>query len=186
MYDISVNKVVLIGPIDQTPEFRQTQTGTSLCTFRISTTERFIQRDGQVAERTTWNNVVVWGRLVESARELLAGQRVFVEGRLQTRSYDDRDGNKRYITEVNARTLFRLDQSTQPNTSSSAQTGYQQQSTFAPPQQQPFVQPQQQQPPIGNPQSQPTSSPTPPTQDSPATQGQDKAQITPDVDDLPF
>ena len=144
-----------------------------------------MQRDGQMAERTTWNSVVVWGRLVESARELMAGQRVFVEGRLQSRSYDDRDGNKRYITEVNARTVVRLDQSHQPNTQSSAQTGYQQQSTFAAPQQQPFVQPQQQ-PSADSPQSQPTPSPTPPGQDSPTTQDQDKAQITPDVDDLPF
>jgi single-strand DNA-binding protein len=98
---MSVNKVILVGNLGKDPELRYTPSGTPVCTFSIATSERYKDRDGQQQEKTEWHNVVTWRGLAEICGKYLAkGKQVYIEGKIQTRSYDDRDGNKRYITEI--------------------------------------------------------------------------------------
>ncbi len=97
----SVNKVILIGNLGKDPEMRYTPNGQAVTRFSIATSERFKDRNGEQQERTTWHNIVVWGRQAEIAKEYLSkGRSVYVEGRIDNRSYDDKDGNKRYISEI--------------------------------------------------------------------------------------
>jgi single-strand DNA-binding protein len=97
----SVNKVILIGNLGKDPELRYTPGGSAVTNFPIATNERWKDKNGQPQERTEWHNIVLWGRLAEIANEYLKkGSPVYIEGRLQTRSWEDRDGNKRYTTEV--------------------------------------------------------------------------------------
>lgn len=97
----SVNKVILIGNLGGDPEKRVTGNGQSVTTFNIATSERWTDKAGQKQERTEWHKIVVWGPQAESCAQYLAkGRQVFVEGRLQTRQWDDKEGNKRYTTEV--------------------------------------------------------------------------------------
>ncbi|ORJ57677.1 single-stranded DNA-binding protein [Geothermobacter hydrogeniphilus] len=98
---MSVNKVILVGNLGKDPELRYTPTGTAVCNFSIATTERFKDRDGQQQTKTEWHNIVVWRQLAEICGKYLhKGKQVYIEGKIQTRSYEDRDGNKRYITEI--------------------------------------------------------------------------------------
>ena len=103
----SVNKAILIGNLGRDPEMRYTPSGAAVCNFGIATTERWKNKEnGQLEERTDWHNIVVWGKQAENCKEYLAkGRAVFVEGRLQTRSWDDKEGHKRYTTEVIAQTV---------------------------------------------------------------------------------
>lgn len=97
----SVNKVILIGNLGRDPELRYTPGGQPVATFTLATTDRWKDKEGQLQDRTDWHNIVVWGKTAENTKEYLKkGRQVYVEGRIQTRSYDDRDGNKRYITEI--------------------------------------------------------------------------------------
>lgn len=97
----SVNKAILIGNLGRDPELRYTPNGQAVTRFSIATSERFKDRNGEQQERTTWHNIVAWGRQAEVANEYLSkGSPVFIEGRIDNRSYDDKDGNKRYISEV--------------------------------------------------------------------------------------
>jgi len=97
----SVNKVILIGNLGKDPELRYTPGGSAVVNFPIATNERWKDKDGNPQERTEWHNIVLWGRLAEIANDYLKkGSPVYIEGRLQTRSWDDRDGNKRYTTEI--------------------------------------------------------------------------------------
>jgi len=99
----SVNKVFLIGNLGADPEVRFTQNGTPVANFRIATSETWNDKSGERQERTEWHRIVVWGRQAETCGEYLRkGRSVCVEGRLQTREWDDRDGNKRYTTEIKA------------------------------------------------------------------------------------
>ncbi|PLY05466.1 MAG: single-stranded DNA-binding protein [Desulfuromonas sp.] len=98
---MSVNKVILVGNLGKDPELRYTPSGVAVVTFSIATSERFKGRDGQQQERTEWHNIVAWRGLAEICGKYLhKGRQVYIEGKIQTRSYDDRDGNKRYITEI--------------------------------------------------------------------------------------
>jgi single-strand DNA-binding protein len=100
---MSVNKVILIGNLGRDPEVRFTAGGRAVARFPVATSEVWTDADGNRQERTEWHNVVVWGKQAESCGQYLQkGRQVYVEGSLRTRSYDDKDGNKRYITEVNA------------------------------------------------------------------------------------
>jgi len=100
-YMASVNKAILIGNLGQDPEIRYAPSGQAVTTFRIATTEKWRDKDGQMQERTDWHNIVCWGRQAEIANEYLKkGRPVYIEGRIQNRSYDDKDGNKRYISEI--------------------------------------------------------------------------------------
>ena len=107
----SVNKVILIGNLGQDPEVRTTSNGQMVATLSIATSESYNGRDGNRQERTEWHRVVVWAKLAELAQRYLSkGRKVFVEGRIQTRSWDDaQSGQKRYSTEIVARDLVFLD-----------------------------------------------------------------------------
>jgi single-strand DNA-binding protein len=97
----SVNKVIIIGNLGQDPEVRYTGSGQAVATLSIATTERWKGQDGTQQEKTEWHRVVVWGKQAELAKEYLAkGRQVYIEGRLQTRDWQDKDGNKRYTTET--------------------------------------------------------------------------------------
>lgn len=98
----SVNKAILIGNLGKDPELRYTPGGAAVCNFPIATTEKWRdQQSNELKERTDWHNIVLWGRQAENAKEYLQkGSPVYIEGRIQTRSYDDKDGNKRWITEI--------------------------------------------------------------------------------------
>ncbi|MBN2426738.1 MAG: single-stranded DNA-binding protein [Deltaproteobacteria bacterium] len=98
---MSVNKVILVGRLGKDPELRYTTSGTPVANFTLATSERFKDRNGEQQERTEWHNIVVWRNLAEiCGKYLKKGKQIYAEGKIQTRSYDDRDGNKRYITEI--------------------------------------------------------------------------------------
>ncbi len=104
-----VNKVILIGNLGQDPELRYTGSGTAVCNMRLATTETYKDRDGNQVENTEWHNVVAWSRLAEICGEYLKkGSQVYFEGQLQTRQWEDRDGNTRYTTEVKVREMTML------------------------------------------------------------------------------
>jgi single-strand DNA-binding protein len=98
----SVNKVILVGNLGRDAELRYTAKGTAVSTLSIATTDPY-SKDKEGKPLTEWHRVVVWGKTAESLQEyLLKGKQVYVEGRLQTRQWDDRDGNKRYTTEIHS------------------------------------------------------------------------------------
>ncbi len=102
----SINKVILLGNLGADPELRNTNSGTSVCNFRIATSEW----DGKdKPERTEWHSIVVWDKLADLCGQYLSkGRKVCIEGKLQTRKWEDREGNKRYTTEVVAREVVFL------------------------------------------------------------------------------
>jgi single-strand DNA-binding protein len=97
-----LNKVFLIGNLGRDPEVRSTQSGQPVASFSLATSRRWKDREGNRQEHTEWHNIVCWGKLAEVAGQYLnKGKQVFVEGRLQTRSWDDRNtGEKRFRTEI--------------------------------------------------------------------------------------
>lgn len=100
---MSVNKVILIGRLGQDPELKYTPSGSPVCNFSLATSENWVDKSGQKQEKTEWHRVVVWGKLAELCGQYLSkGREAYIEGKLQTRSYDDKEGNKRYTTEVQA------------------------------------------------------------------------------------
>lgn len=104
-----LNRVQLLGNLGADPELRYTQSGTAVLNMRLAATERYKNRDGEWQERTEWINVVLWGQRAEALGNMLTkGERIFVEGSLRTSSYEGRDGQKRYKTEVNARNIILL------------------------------------------------------------------------------
>lgn len=105
----SVNKVIFIGNLGADPELRYTAGGKAVATFNLATSEQWTGKDGEKTERTEWHRIVAWARLAEICGEYLRkGSQVFIEGRLQTRAWEDRDGNKRYTTEIVAQTMQML------------------------------------------------------------------------------
>ena len=103
-----VNKVILIGNLGADPEVRYTQNGTAVANFRVATTETW-KKEGEKEELTEWHRIVTFGRLAEICGEYLSkGSKVYIEGRIQTRKWDDRDGNTRYTTEIVAREMKML------------------------------------------------------------------------------
>jgi len=106
-----VNRVILIGNLGADPEMRYTSNGTAVANFRIATTERWNSPSGEKEERTEWHRIVAFGRLGEICGEYLAkGKQVYIEGRLQTRSWEDREGNQRTTTEIVATGMQMLGQ----------------------------------------------------------------------------
>ena len=97
-----VNKVLLIGNLGRDPEVRTTPSGQSVASFTLATSRRWKDRDGNRQEQTEWHNIVVWGKQAETASQYLTkGKQIYVEGRIQTRSWDDKtSGEKKYRTEV--------------------------------------------------------------------------------------
>lgn len=117
-----INKVILVGRLGADPEIRYTQSGAGVANFNLATSENWTDRDGQRQERTEWHRIVVWGKMAETCSQYLSkGRQVYVEGRLQTRSWDDKDGNKRYTTEVVANTVQFLDRGERNTASADAQ-----------------------------------------------------------------
>ena len=104
-----VNKVILVGRLGADPEMRHTASGTAVCNFNLATSEKFKNKNGDMEERTEWHRVVTWARLAEICGQYLRkGKQIYVEGRLQTRQWDDKDGNKRYTTEIVAQNMTML------------------------------------------------------------------------------
>lgn len=98
---MAINKAILVGNLGKDPELRYTPNGQAVATFSLATTEKFKNKSGEQQERTEWHNIVAWGPLAEiCGKYLTKGKQIYCEGRIQSRSYDDRDGNKRYITEI--------------------------------------------------------------------------------------
>ena len=102
-----VNKVIIVGRLGKDPEVRYTTNGQAVANFTVATSENWTDKtSGQKQEKTEWHRIVVWGRLAELCRDYLKkGRQVYVDGRLQTRSWDDRDGTKKYTTEIIANTI---------------------------------------------------------------------------------
>jgi single-strand DNA-binding protein len=106
----SLNKAMIIGRLGQDPEVRYTQSNTAVATLNVATNERFKDRNGELQERTEWHRVVAWGRTAEICQEYLKkGSQVYIEGPIQTREWEDKEGQKRYTTEIKALTLTMLD-----------------------------------------------------------------------------
>ena len=98
---MTVNKVILVGNLGQDPDVRKTAGGSAVCNLRIATSERRKDRDGNFSEHTEWHSVVVFGKQAETvARYLQKGRQVYIEGKLQTRKWQDKNGNDRYSTEI--------------------------------------------------------------------------------------
>ncbi len=96
-----VNKAILIGRLGRDPEMRYTGGGTPVCNFSLATDESYTDKSGERQKKTEWHNIVGWGKLAEQCSNLLSkGKLAYVEGRLQTREWNDRDGNKRRTTEI--------------------------------------------------------------------------------------
>lgn len=106
----SVNKVILIGNLGKDPEVKYTPSGTAVAKFSLATNERYKDKAGEWQDRTEWHNIVAWQRLAEIAGEYLKkGRSVYVEGRIQTHSWDDKaSGQKKYMTEIIANDLVLL------------------------------------------------------------------------------
>ena len=110
-----INKAILIGNLGADPEIRYTQNGTAVATFSLATTERRKGRNGQVQEMTEWHRIVAWQRLAEICGEYLSkGSKVYIEGKIQTRKWQDKSGNDRYTTEIVAREMKMLSPRTSP------------------------------------------------------------------------
>ncbi len=104
-----VNKVILVGNLGKDPEIRHLENGRAVTNFTLATSETYKNKEGNKVTNTEWHNVVLWTPLAEIAEKYLKkGSQVYVEGKLTTRSYDDKDGNKRYITEVVGREMTLL------------------------------------------------------------------------------
>jgi len=105
----SVNKAIVVGNLGADPELRYTPGGSAVANFRLATQEQWTNKEGEKTERTEWHRIVAWGRLGEVCGEYLhKGSQVYIEGRIQTRSWEDREGNKRYTTEIVAQTMQML------------------------------------------------------------------------------
>lgn len=104
-----INKAILIGNLGADPEIRYTQSGTQVATFNVATTERWRGQDGQMQESTEWHRIVAWAKLAEICGEYLQkGSRVYIEGKIQTRKWQDQNGVDRYTTEIVAREMKML------------------------------------------------------------------------------
>lgn len=104
-----INKAILIGNLGADPEMRYTQNSTPVVSFTVATTERYKNKDGEQVEATEWHKVTAWQRLAEICGEYLSkGSKVYIEGKLQTRKWQDNNGNDRYTTEIVAREMQML------------------------------------------------------------------------------
>lgn len=102
---MSINKVMLIGRLGQDPDLKYTPAGTAVCNFSVATSDSWVDKNGQKQEKTEWHRIVVWGKLAELCNQYLQkGRQAYIEGSLQTRSWE-KDGIKRYSTEVVAKNV---------------------------------------------------------------------------------
>lgn len=104
-----VNKVILLGHLGKDPEMQTFEGGNMKCKFSLATTDSFKDKQGNKQDRTEWHNIVMWGVQADIAQKYLRkGSAIYLEGRINNRSYDDKDGNKKYITEITAETFNML------------------------------------------------------------------------------
>lgn len=114
-----VNKVIIVGRLGSDPELKTISTGNNVARLSVATSDQWTDKDGQKQERTEWHRIVVWGKLAELCGKYLSkGRQVYVEGRLQTRSWEDPQGVKKYTTEIVAQTVQFLSGATQSSGSS--------------------------------------------------------------------
>ena len=100
----SVNKAIIIGRLGKDPEVRYTQSGQAMARFTVATNETWMDRENGRQERTEWHNIVVWGKQAETCGQYLSrGSQVYIEGRIETRKFEDKEGKERYFTDINAR-----------------------------------------------------------------------------------
>ena len=98
---MSVNKVILVGNVGKDPEIRHLDNGVAVANFTLATSESYTAKNGEKVTTTEWHNIVLWRGLAEVAEKYVTkGRQLYIEGRIRTRNYDDKDGNKRYITEI--------------------------------------------------------------------------------------
>ena len=120
----SVNKVILVGRLGRDPEIRYTTSGAAVANFTLATDEVYTNKSGDKEKRTEWHRVVAWSRLAEICGEYLSkGKMVYIEGSLRTRSWEDREGRKRYTTEVIARNMQILSPAGEPAPASEPSAG---------------------------------------------------------------
>ena len=106
----SVNKVIILGRIGKDPELSYTPSGVPVCKFSVATSEKYTDKAGIKQEKTDWHNVVLWQKTAELAKQYChKGSLIYIEGKIQTRSWDDKDGNKRYATEIVGNSIQFLD-----------------------------------------------------------------------------
>lgn len=103
---MSVNKVILIGNVGKDPEIRHLESGAAVATITLATSERYKDRNGEQKELTEWHTVIAWRQLADLAQNFIRkGTQIYVEGRIRSRSWDDQNGQKRYVTEIQADTI---------------------------------------------------------------------------------
>jgi len=130
----SLNKAMIIGNLGADPEVRYTQSNTALATFNIATTEKYKDSNGDMKENTEWHRIVCWGRLAELAQQYLRkGSPVYIEGSIQTRQWEDKDGQKRYTTEIKAQAMQLLGSRQDAGMDASQSSGYQRPAAAAAP-----------------------------------------------------
>ena len=122
----SLNKAMIIGNLGADPEVRYTQSNTAIANFNVATTEKYRDSNGDLKENTEWHKIVCWGRLAEIAQQYLRkGSPVYIEGTIQTRQWEDKEGQKRYTTEIKALALQLLGSRQDAGMDASQSTGYQ-------------------------------------------------------------
>ena len=123
----SVNKVIILGHLGKDTELRYTPGGQAVTSFSVATSDKWTDKQGQKQEKTEWHNIVVWSKLAELANQYLRkGNKVYVEGKLSTRSWEDRDGTKKYKTEIVAENIVFLERNNQQQGYQAPQQQYQQ------------------------------------------------------------
>jgi len=121
-----VNKVILVGNLGRDPEVKYTPSGVTVANFSIATSEEWKDKEtGEKQERTEWHRIVAWRRLGEICGEYLhKGSQIYIEGKLQTRAWEDRDGNKRYTTEIVAQSMQMLGPANKQGRAASGDQGF--------------------------------------------------------------
>lgn len=106
----TLNKVMLIGNVGKDPDIHFTPSGVKVAQFRMATTETWKDKEGAIQEHTDWHTIIAWRGLADVVEKLIhRGSRVYIEGKIQSRSFDDKEGHKRYVTEIVAENLLNLD-----------------------------------------------------------------------------
>ena len=119
---MSINKAIIIGRLGQDPELKYTPSGNAVCNFSVATSESWTDKSGQKQDKTFWHNIVAWGRIAELCSQYLAkGRECYIEGSIETRSWEGSDGAKKYTTEINAKNVQFLGQSLEKQESATDQ-----------------------------------------------------------------